>query len=259
VAPSPKLAVIRRDTESVDFFQGGEAHLSGGRDFMLTWLIAGFLAATPAEVNGAVVAQMRKQLQTGTLLFSRGDCLAIRVVTRSEFTHVGTVVVEAGEIVVYDTINGTGVRKQSLPQYIDYLAPSNLHVVQPTRPMTPDEAQRLAKHLRQHLGQPYGVQHYVTKRSARGMHCAEYATRALIAAGWMTAPDPARVSPGALYDAVLQSGRYVERGRFELRDSTPSLSLPPQETWCQSMWRETKECCSDCCRQLGRWFCLQSN
>src|SRR5690606_25692047 len=69
----------------------------------------------PEFVSAA--ASITPELQTGTLLFSEGDCLAIRVYTASPYTHVALVCVEEGEPFVYDSMNGVGVRRLSLAEY----------------------------------------------------------------------------------------------------------------------------------------------
>ena len=44
-----------------------------------------------------------------TLIFNNGDCLAVKVVTASSYTHVGAVVVEQGSAYVYESAHGIGV------------------------------------------------------------------------------------------------------------------------------------------------------
>ena len=220
---------------------------------MWALLLAGMLTGSPTEANGAVTAELRSSLQTGSLLFSQGDCLAIKVFSGSRYTHVGAVVIEHGRPVVFDSMNGPGVRKQSLDDYVRFLSPSDVHVLHPARPMTEVEANAFARHLEGQVGRAYRIKHYATGRRTDGLHCGEYMTDALIAAGWFVANEPSRVSPGSLWQGVMQSGRYVEGGRFELAE--PATPVPfASETWCQRSWRETKECCGATCRQLSRWF-----
>jgi hypothetical protein len=220
---------------------------------MWTLLLASALAGLPAEANGAVVAELRSSVQTGTLLFSQGDCLAIKVFSGSRYTHVGAVVVDNGRPFVYDAMNGDGVRKQPLDDYVKFLTPSEVYVMHPARPMSQVEAHLFAQHLEGQLGRPYRIKHYATGKRADGLHCGEYVTDALMLAGWFTAHEPQRVSPGSLCAGVTQSGRYVEGGRFELVEPAPPVPTVA-ETWCQRSWRETGECCSATCRQLSRWF-----
>jgi len=220
-------------------------------------VLAGMLSASAVEVNGAVVAELRHEVQTGTLLFSQGDCLAIKVFSGSRFTHVGAVVVEDGRAWVYDSMNGAGVRRQSLEDYVRFLVPSDVWVLHPARPMTDDEAHTFVRHLNSQLGRPYRIKHYSTGHRTDGLHCAEYITDALIAMGWFTAREPARVSPGSLWQGVTWSGRYVDGGAYTLVEPV-APAVARDESWCQWSWRETRECCGACCRQLSRWFLCRS-
>lgn len=220
---------------------------------MWSLMLVSALAGLPADVNGAVTAELRSSVQTGSLLFSQGDCLAIKVFSGSRYTHVGAVVIDNGRPFVYDSMNGSGVRKQSLEDYVRFLVPSDVQVLHPARPMTAVEAHLFAQHLEGQLGRPYRIKHYTTGKRADGLHCGEYITDALMIAGWFTAQEPPRVSPGSLYAGATRSGRYVDGGRFELVE--PASPVPAlTETWCQRSWRETQECCGSCCRQLSRWF-----
>jgi hypothetical protein len=219
---------------------------------MQSLLLIVALAATPAETTTGQFAEVRQQAQTGSLIFSQGDCLAVKVFSRSSFTHVGTVVCEPDGPVVYDAMNGCGVRKQPLDDYLQFLVPSDVEVVHPARPLTDDEAAAFVNHLRSQLGRPYRIHHHATGGRSDGVHCAEYLTDALIAANWMTAKQPSRVSPGSLRQGVLEGRTYVPGERYQFTEAKPSP--PVNETWCQWSWRETKQCCSATCQQLSRWF-----
>ena len=199
-----------------------------------------------------VVARLAPIVHTGTLLFSQGDCLAVKVFSVSRYTHVGIIVAAADGPVVYDSMNGTGVRKTELADYVAQQTPCELLVVHPTRPLTTAETQRLSKELEQHLGRPYGIRHHLTGETAEGMHCAEYATQGLIAAGLLTARHPARVSPGSLLVGALESGAFTQGSEFALQ-VTP-VPEPAQETWCQWSWRCTTSGVLGSCVQLRRWF-----
>jgi hypothetical protein len=224
---------------------------------MNSLVLLAVLATAPSAVHGAVEADLKDRVQTGTLIFSQGDCLAIQVFSGSPYTHVGAVVVEQGRATVYDAMNGAGVRKQSLAEYVQFLTPSTVWVLQPMQPMTSAEASAFVRHLESQLGRPYRIRHYSTGRRCEGLHCAEYVTDALMAAGWFTAREPARVSPGSLWQGVRQSERYAPGPQYELAE--PKAASPPRdETWCQWSWRETKECCTACCRQMARWFLCRS-
>ena len=78
------------------------------------------LAGSPVEpvvelcpTHQVMAQQLADEVQTGTLLFSQGDCLAVKVFSRSEYTHVATVVVEDKQPMVYESTNGVGVRRIS--------------------------------------------------------------------------------------------------------------------------------------------------
>ncbi len=72
----------------------------------MSWLVIVALAgATPvAPADSTAVGSLEEatkvlcpQVQTGTLLVSEGDCLAVQVYTQSPFTHVGAVVMRDGQ------------------------------------------------------------------------------------------------------------------------------------------------------------------
>ena len=56
-------------------------------------------SASPAEAGekvsvkslGEAESRVRAEVQTGTLLVTEGDCLAIRIYTQSPYTHVATI------------------------------------------------------------------------------------------------------------------------------------------------------------------------
>ena len=107
---------------------------------MPVFLIAATLAAAPVETQSfasvdAAAAALADEVQTGTLLFSKGDCLAIKVYTNSPYTHVAAVVVQDGAPYVYDSQNGAGVRRLMLNEYLRAQRPERLHVHHPREPL----------------------------------------------------------------------------------------------------------------------------
>lgn len=217
---------------------------------MFAYVLVPLLAA--ATNSETLSRELQGTCQTGTLIFSQGDCLAVKVFSASRFTHVGAVVMEEGKPVVYDAMNGTGVRKSPLADYLRLQTPTDLQVVHPVEPFTGSEADAFASHLRGELGRPYGLRHHVTGKRADGIHCAEYMTEALVQTERFTAAQPARVSPGRLFDSLTESGSYSLGGYYEL--AVPEPAPPENETWCQWAWRETRDCTVGCCRQMSRWF-----
>lgn len=213
------------------------------------------MAAMPDAATEAAFPTIREQVKTGSLLFSQGDCLAVKVFTGSPFTHVGMVVLHNGRAVVYDAMNGPGVRKTPLDEYLRFLVPSTVMIVHPAQPISaPDQAAMIA-HLESQVGKPYRVHHHATGKRCDGLHCAEYITDALIAANALTAKEPPRVSPGSLYLGVLDGSLYRAGGEYRFRPATKPF--PQNETRCQRYWRQTGDCCTGCYTQLARWFCCK--
>lgn len=213
------------------------------------------LAAAPDAATQSAFPEIRAQVQTGTLLFSQGDCLAVKVFTASRFTHVGMVMVENGQPVVYDAMNGTGVRKTPLEDYLRFLVPSKVEVLHPAQPLTEPDRAALARYLESQLGRPYRIRHHVTGKRCDGLHCAEYMTDALMAAQVLTANEPPRVSPGSLHTGVVSGNLYLPGGEYVFREARQPV--PANETSCQRYWRQTGECCTGCYKQLSRWFCCK--
>jgi hypothetical protein len=205
-------------------------------------------AALP--VSAAVIAP---QLQTGSLIFSQGDCLAVRVYSASSYTHVAAVVVEEGAAVVYDSMNGCGVRKLTLEEYLVAQAPERIHVFHPRRPLTEEQSSEFAKALESRLGTPYHVLHHLTgRRSDEGVHCSEYVTDALMAIDLIHAERPANVSPASLAKGIALHEVYDAGETIEL-----CRPAPPPETgsnWCSQIWIDTKVCCARCCDKMLGWF-----
>ncbi|MEX0700680.1 MAG: hypothetical protein WD069_01150 [Planctomycetales bacterium] len=222
-------------------------------------LLMAVLAASPAPVDAMTTASIeevasavRQDAQTGTLLFSQGDCLAVKVFGGGPYTHVAAVVLRDGEPFVYDSANGEGARCLPLARYLETQRPDTLAVVQPRMPFDDARGERFRRHLDEQLGRPYAVKHHLTGKRAEGIHCAEYATDALIAAGLVRAERPPRVSPASLAEGILDGDVYERTAAFDLRP--PAEPQDETATWCSRMWLDTKTCTTRCCRQMGRWF-----
>lgn len=216
---------------------------------------AGDPVMAPVAVHdtlAAAAADVAPQLQTGSLIFSQGDCLAVKVFTASAYTHVAAVVVRAGECVVYDSTSGVGVRKLTLEQHLSAQAPDEIHVFHPRRPLTEDEAREFECYLESRLGAPYAITHHVTGRRADGIHCAEYVTDALMDIELVRAERPAKVSPASLVEGITRHGIYTA-GETILPTSTPPPA-PQGSNWCEQLWIGTKLCCASCCDKLSGWI-----
>lgn len=197
-------------------------------------------------------AQIRPELQTGSLIATEGDCLAVRVFTRSPYTHVAAVVMRNGQPFVYDSANGTGVRCQTLENYLASQSPDELHLFHPARAFDSPTGTQLEKWLDSQLGRPYSVAHHLTGSRCEGLHCAEYVTDALIQCGLITAKQPARVSPATLIHGVAQSRIYATGRTLRIMPAQP----PQQKSsgWCDQLWQDTKLCTADCWKQTRAWF-----
>lgn len=209
-------------------------------------LLLALIAAAPIEASSPEEAAgaLGGRVQTGTLLFSEGDCLAVKVFTGSPYTHVGGVVVENGEAWVYDSQNGIGVRKLTLTDYLAATRPDELSVIHPGEAFSKDRADRFRSHLKEELGRPYAVKHHLTGRRCVGLHCAEYMTDGLTAAGLVTAKRPPRVSPASLRRGLVKHGLYVEGETLLVPDGEPGRE--PGRNWCDEMWLDTKDCYASC-------------
>lgn len=203
----------------------------------------------PCPAN--VVAAVQADLRTGDLIFSRGDCLAVRIFSNSPYTHVGAVVVEGDRVEVFDSMNGVGVRRTALADYLTLQTPSDVHIVRLKSPLSAEQAAAFRGHLIRQLGRPYAIRHHVTGDRAEGLHCAEYMTDALMSARLLHASRPSRVSPGSLLQGLEEGGLCCRGMTLSLREARPAPS--PETTWCQRTWTGTVDCCRDCAVQMRRW------
>lgn len=192
------------------------------------------------------------EVQTGTLLFSKGDCLAVKVFTGSTYTHVAMVCCNGDEFVVYDANPGTGVRRQELSAYLSAVAPDRIQTLHPVRRLKQDEEEQLRGFLESKLGTPYAVLHHVTGRRGGGVHCSELMTDALSEIRWLTAKSPPRVSPGSLMIGITAGQIYAPGDVYEIPE--PVTVPETGDNRCEQLWIDTKLCCSRCCRQLSRIF-----
>ncbi|OYW14771.1 MAG: hypothetical protein B7Z55_15450, partial [Planctomycetales bacterium 12-60-4] len=93
---------------------------------MWSILLITALAATPSLETLQALPQIAGEAQTGTLIFSQGDCLAVKVFSQSPYTHVGVVVCDDDASWVYDAMNGPGVRKTALHEYLRSQVPAEV-------------------------------------------------------------------------------------------------------------------------------------
>jgi hypothetical protein len=220
-------------------------------------LVAALVAAPQALVcpSSTVAAeQIAEDAQTGTLIFSQGDCLAVRTFTRSPYTHVAAVVVEDRDCYVYDSMNGVGVRRQTLKNYCRCERSSTLYVYHPRTRFTETRADRFTEHLNSELGREYGVAHHLTGQRAKGIHCSEYVTDALCACRLMKAERPPKVSPASLREGIVESHLYTAALIVDVKPPQPKA--PKDANRCERLWFDTKQCTARFFGQVKSWcFC----
>ncbi len=223
-------------------------------------LLLAMLSADPGPADGFATmkdaaSSIEPAMQTGTLLVSKGDCLAVRIYTQSPLTHVAAVVIRNGKPFVYDSANGVGVRCQTLENYLKSLSANEIYVLQPTKPFSAKRAGGFASYLDSQLGKPYAIKHHLTGERAAGVHCAEYVTDALQDCRLVRAKQPARVSPASLVEGVVKSKVYHAATTIQL--TRPEPPPPPNASWCSRLWFDTTTCTSSACLQMKRWFLCQ--
>ena len=219
--------------------------------------VAAALTATPAPVESyeaidAAAAAIVAEARTGTLLFSQGDCLAVKVYTRSPYTHVAAVVLEDDRPYVYDSQNSIGVRRMPLEEYLAAERPCRFHVFQPKVNFSEQRSEEFVEHLNSQIGRPYAIAHHVTGDRADGLHCSEYMTDALIHCRVLRAKQPSRVSPASLVEGLLKGELYEPLKTVEIQD--PPEVVPEGRCWCEDLWIDTKQCTKRFGRNLSRMF-----
>jgi hypothetical protein len=221
---------------------------------MTHWMVAVALIAgapeppvTPVYTTEAV-QELGPMLETGSLIFSKGDCMAIKVFSVSNYTHVAAVVVRDDAPMVYDSTGGAGVRRLPLADYLATQGTAPLYVLQPRKAFSAEQARRFEAHLESQLGRPYSVAHHLTGQRVDGIHCAEYLTDALAECELVKAKNPPRVSPASLRSGLIKSELYDPIATVQLVE--PIRPVPAATTWCGRMWESTCVCTANCWRKL---------
>ncbi|MAT15344.1 MAG: hypothetical protein CMJ46_08755 [Planctomyces sp.] len=202
----------------------------------------------------AAAAFLSPDLQTGSLIFTKGDCLAVRMFTRSPYTHVAAVVKEKGGLYIYDSMNPMGVRRLSLTKYLSTQQPDELHLLHPRVAWTQPQQEAFVAALESRMGTPYSVKHHLTGRRSDGIHCAEYVIDALAECDVMRAKNPPRVSPASLLQGGVESDRYQPVRSFAIHP--PEVPTEVADGWCEQMWIDTCDCTSNCWTRFRKMvFC----
>lgn len=227
----------------------------------MSWLVIVALAGAAPDASAGNTAVgslqeatsiLRPQVQTGTLLVSEGDCLAVQAYTQSPYTHVGAVVMRNGQPFVYDACKSTGVRCSTLANYLKTQIDHEVHVLQPRKALSEDGAGEFARRLDSQLGRPYSVRHHLTGESVDGVHCAEYVTDALASCRLLKVENAANVSPASLVVGVTRAKVYSPLQTIRIVGQvTPQ---PRAASWYGRLWQDTKNCTASCYRQTRAWF-----
>lgn len=227
---------------------------------LLSILVAG-APSTPAYSSrnfaqaDAAAARLLPNLATGSLIFSQGDCLAVKVYTASRLTHVASVLVKDGAATVYDSTAGHGVRKMPLSEFLAGQGDADLAVYAPTYELSTSQAAAFERHLESQLGRPYAIAHHVTGNRCAGLHCAEYAVDALSAAQIIGVEHPARQSPATLREAIVHDALYA---RVAVVQIEPEPEVPPADaSWCTRLWFSARQSGRAGYRKLWAWFCCK--
>ena len=225
---------------------------------MVLALVGGSPVAKPQRTEfeslDQVTTVVESDAQTGTLLVTQGDCLAVRVYTQSPYTHVAAVVVRNGKPVVYDSVKGTGARCLPLKTYLQSVGDDEIHVFQPRRAFSESRAGKFEAALDSQLGRPYAVRHHLSGERGEGLHCSEYVTDALMAGRVISAKQPARVSPASLVEGITKHGIYSMGTTLSVKPPQPR-DTQSESGWCAGLWDDTKTCTSDCWKKVRGW-CL---
>ncbi len=205
------------------------------------------------KTNEAIAEEVSQKCSTGTLLFSEGDCLTIRVYTWSPFTHVAIVVMESGQPVVYDSTNGIGVRRLALDNYLkgEGYSSSNVVVMNPVKPLTPEQQEKLNSYLDSQLGKPYALKQFIIGSGHEGIHCSEYVSAALRESDIIKVNRPEKVSPASLYEGVNSSSLYNIGLVSQL--IRPVIKRGKGDSWYHQAWLDTKFCYNKCHFKLATW------
>ena len=220
------------------------------------WAGSGTVKPTVTYASyGSAASELTGALSTGSLIVSKGDCLAVKVFTKSPYTHVAIVVCDGVDRWVYDSMNGVGVRKLSLEEYLSTQAPDQIHLFHPKRKITGNRQAEFVGYLNEQIGRPYAIKHHLTGNRGDGIHCAEYVTDALMCIDVIQAKQPSRVSPASLVEGVTKYNLYSTGQTVQLK--LPEPIVPKGDNACDQMWIDTKICWNNCCRKMRGWFLCQ--
>ncbi len=218
--------------------------------WILGWALFAGLPDAPAlgVPSTELATKLTAEVRTGSLLLSEGDCLAVKTFTGSPYTHVAVVVIRRGTPMVYDSTAGAGVRCLPLPKYLSWVGEHPVTALHPAQPLSEAAASAMESRLDTELGRPYAIAHHLTGERCDGVHCAEYATDALVAAGVVKVKQAPRVSPASLTTGLLDHELYTAGSRLIAEVPPPPKS--DSGSWCADCWNDTVACTRGCWKKL---------
>jgi hypothetical protein len=175
-------------------------------------LLATALVAAPAEADctspRSAANEIAAYAQTGTLIFSQGDCLAVKDVYQKSLHARGGGRDRGRKALRLRQHERHGRPQAPVGKYCRSECPNTMHVYKPNTKFSKRRQELFVKHLESELGRDYAVKHHLSGKRAEGIHCAEYVMDALAACRLMRADEPAKVSPDSLRQGVEQAGLY---------------------------------------------------
>ena len=229
--------------------------------FIFISAVAVFAQAEPVNLqcfrsSDQVVEATQCELKPGSLIIHRGDCLTVKLYTQSPYTHVAIVMPDESQgWVVYDSANGHGVRKSKLNDYLKEPGSGTIELYHLSMDLSQSQCDHLSQALSEELGRPYAVKHYVTGKKARGVHCSEYVTDALISIDLLRAKRPVRVTPASLLQGILEAEIYQAGAAMKV--TKQSEVAKKGDGWCHQLWIDTKVCTKSCYKKMGKLFLCQ--
>jgi hypothetical protein len=127
-------------------------------------------------------------------------------------------------------------------------------VYRPQRDLSQDQSRAYRAYLESQLGREYSVKHHISGDRCEGIHCAEYATEALLRTKLIAVKNPVRVSPASLIEGVTENGLYVEKRVWEVESGESVEPDRKNMGRCRRLWEETRDCWTSSSKRLKGWF-----
>ena len=133
-----------------------------------------------------LVCSSASAMEDGSVIFWHGGLLVGPIFrhTNSKITHVAIILNEQGQDMVYEA-TPPRVRRMPFNQYIQHLRELErkpfwrergfrYFILEPKKPYTSWELQRMRKYARSQLGRPYGLRGWVLNKEVKTIFCSQY-------------------------------------------------------------------------------------